>query len=213
MVLTHEERATGELTGKVWIANCGYLLRVAPQHLRTMAVSEFLEYRVSAGAERSVADFLKVIDELSKGQFEDLVGQGGPGLEDPDPEEAGARPDIDDGMPGAASPSQSASGSGLQGPRPPSGSGLQGPRPPIEGEAPRPAPSRRLRTKTTIDLDGDEEMSGDPQPLHQMSNDRWQGTPMERSPGKPAGGTPEKKRTRIYEKQEDPRSVPSMPPR
>ena len=115
MVLTHEKRATGELTGKVWIANCGYLLRVAPQHLRTMAVSEFLEYRVSAGAERSVADFLKVIDELSKGQFEDLVGQGDPGLEDPAPEEAGARPEFDDGMPGATSPSQSVSGSGLHG--------------------------------------------------------------------------------------------------
>ena len=122
VVLTHEKRSTGELTGKVWISNCGYLLRVAPQHLRTMAVSEFLEYRVSAGAERSVADFLKVIDELSKGQFEHLVGQGDPGLEDPAPEEAGARPEFDDVMPGATSPSQSVTGSGLQGPRPPSGS-------------------------------------------------------------------------------------------
>ena len=82
VVLTHEKRASGELTGKVWVANCGYLIRVAPQHLRTMAVSEFLEYRISTGCEKSVDDFLKVVDELAKGQYEDLVGQGEPGPED-----------------------------------------------------------------------------------------------------------------------------------
>ena len=82
VVLVHEKRTSGELTAKVWVASGGYLLRVSPQHLRAMTNPEFMMYRDSAGGDKTIDDFMKVVDELKKSKYEDFVGQPEPRSED-----------------------------------------------------------------------------------------------------------------------------------
>ena len=48
---------------------------MALQHLRAMTNPQFVVYRNSAGGDRTIEDFLKVVDELEMGQYQDLVGQ------------------------------------------------------------------------------------------------------------------------------------------
>ena len=75
LFLVHEKRASGGLTGKVWVASGSFSLRVSPQYLRAMTNPEFMMYRDSAGCDKTIDDYLKVVDELEKGQYDDLVGQ------------------------------------------------------------------------------------------------------------------------------------------
>ena len=55
-------------------------MRVASEHLRAMT---------NPGGDKTIDDLLKVVDELEKGQSEDLVGQRDPGPEDQEPDAGG----------------------------------------------------------------------------------------------------------------------------